>query len=100
MGGSGEDKFDHPTQKPLELMRRPILNHTRRGELIYDPFLGSGTSLMAAETTGRICHGLELDCKFVDVIVQRWQQFTGQAAVLADVGRSFDLVSAQRARSR
>ena len=47
LGGSGEDKFDHPTQKPLELMRRPIVNHTRRGELVYDPFLGSGTTLMA-----------------------------------------------------
>jgi DNA modification methylase len=100
MGGSEEDKFDHPTQKPLELMRRPILNHTRRGELIYDPFLGSGSSLMAAETTGRICYGLELDPKFADVIVLRWQQFTGQAAVLADDGRSFDLMAAERARSQ
>jgi DNA modification methylase len=100
MGGSEEDKFDHPTQKPLELMRRPILNHTRRGELIYDPFLGSGTSLLAAETTGRICYGLELDPKFADVIVQRWQQFTGQAALLADDGRSFDLVAVERARSQ
>ena len=58
MGGSEEDKFDHPTQKPLELMRRPIVNHTKRGEWIYDPFLGSGTTLMAAERAGRLCCGL------------------------------------------
>ena len=49
MGGSDEEKFDHPTQKPVELMRRPILNHTKRGEVVYEPFLGSGTTLAAAE---------------------------------------------------
>ena len=52
MGGSKEEKCDHPTQKPLELMRRPILNHTKRGESVYDPFIGSGTTMMAAEVTG------------------------------------------------
>jgi hypothetical protein len=55
MGGSGEEKYDHPTQKPVELMRRPILNHTKRGEVVYDAFLGSGTTLAAAESTGRVC---------------------------------------------
>ena len=78
MGGSDEDKFDHPTQKPVELMRRPILNHLRRGELVYDPFLGSGTTLAAAELTERVCYGIELDPKYVDVVVQRWQQLTGK----------------------
>jgi hypothetical protein len=63
MGGSDEQKFDHPTQKPVELMRRPILNHLKRGELVYDPFLGSGTTLAAAELTERACLGLELDAK-------------------------------------
>ena len=52
MGGSEEDKYDHPTQKPIELIRRPILNHTRRGQLVYDPFLGSGTTLAAANPDG------------------------------------------------
>jgi DNA modification methylase len=56
MGGSDEEKFDHPTQKPVELMRRPILNHLKRGELVYEPFLGSGTTLAAAELTGRVCY--------------------------------------------
>src|ERR1019366_6329724 len=73
MGGSDEAKFDHPTQKPIDLMRRPILNHLKRGELVYDPFLGSGTTLAAAELTERVCVGIELDPKHVGVIVQRWQ---------------------------
>jgi hypothetical protein len=73
MGGSTEAKFDHPTQKPVELMRRPILNHTHRRELVYDPFLGSGTTLAAAELTERVRVGLELDPKYVDVVVERWQ---------------------------
>src|SRR5438067_1423958 len=64
MGGSDEKKFDHPTQKPIELMRRPILNHTRRGEIVYEPFSGSGTTLAAAEITERICYGLELDPRY------------------------------------
>jgi DNA modification methylase len=63
MGGSEEEKFDHPTQKPVELMRCPILNHTRRGDLVYEPFLGSGTTLAAAETTERVCYRMELDPK-------------------------------------
>jgi DNA modification methylase len=96
MGGSDEEKYDHPTQKPVNLMRRPILNHLRRGELVYDPFLGSGTTLAGAETTGRVCYGLELDPKYVDVIVQRWQSFTGQQATLEGDGRTFDEILQER----
>jgi DNA modification methylase len=80
MGGSDEDKFDHPTQKPVELMRRPILNHLRRGESVYDPFLGSGTTLIACETEGRRCYGLEIEPRYCDVIVARWEKFTGKKA--------------------
>ena len=98
MGGSEEIKFDHPTQKPVELMRRPILNHTKRGELVYDPFLGSGTTLAAAEVTGRICCGLELDPKYADVIVGRWQQLSGQKATLESNGRGFEPVARERRR--
>ena len=96
MGGSDEDKFDHPTQKPLELMRRPIVNHTKRGELVYDPFLGSGTTLIAAEMTGRVCCGLELDPKYVDVIIERWQELTGKEAVLEGLSATFQQVQSQR----
>jgi DNA modification methylase len=93
MGGSDEEKFDHPTQKPVELMRKPILNHTESGGLVYDPFLGSGTTLAAAELTGRACLGTELDPKFVDVIVMRWQKLTGQEATLdGSGGQTFELV--------
>jgi DNA modification methylase len=90
-----DDGHGHGTQKPVELMRRPILNHTTRGATVYDPFLGSGTSLIAAELTGRICYGLELDPKYADVIVQRWMDFTGQDARL-EGGRTFEQVKAER----
>jgi DNA modification methylase len=96
MGSSDEEKFDHPTQKPIELMRRPILNHTRRGELVYEPFLGSGTTLAAAEVTERVCYGMELDPKYVDVVVQRWQTISGKAAVLEGDGRTFEAIAAER----
>jgi DNA modification methylase len=96
MGGSKEEKCDHPTQKPIELMRRPILNHTKRGEVLYDPFLGSGTTLIAAELTGRTCYGAEIDPKFCDVIIQRWQNFASQIATLEADGRTFDEIKAER----
>lgn len=95
-GSSKERKFDHPTQKPQALMELPIRNHTRRGELVYDPFLGSGTTLMAAEAEGRICCGLELDPKFVDVIIGRWQQVTGKVATLDGSGATFEQVQSER----
>ena len=71
----------HGTQKPAEAMRRPIVNNSARGEAIYDPFAGSGTTLIAAETVGRVCLALELEPGYCDVIVQRWEAFTGQAAI-------------------
>jgi hypothetical protein len=91
-----ETPTGHGTQKPIELMRRPILNHTERGEAVYDGFLGSGTTLIAAELTERVCCGLEIDATYVDVIVCRWQQLTGKAATLAGDGRTFDQIKADR----
>jgi DNA modification methylase len=96
LGGSDEEKFDHPTQKPAELMRRPILNHLKRCGLVYDPFLGSGTTLAAAEVTERVCMGIELDPKYVDVIVQRWQTLAGKKATLDGDGRTFEQIAAER----
>jgi DNA modification methylase len=96
MGGSEEDKYDHPTQKPVELMRRPILNHLRRGELVYEPFLGSGTTLAAAELTERVCYGMELDPKYVDVVIQRWQTLAGTRATLDSDGRNFEEIRLAR----
>jgi DNA modification methylase len=95
-GGGEEPATGHGTQKPVELMRRPILNHTVRGDLIYDPFLGSGTTLIAAELTERICCGLEIDPGYVDVIVTRWQQVSGQEAVLEVNGHAFAQVASER----
>lgn len=96
MGGSGEEKYDHPTQKPVDLMRRPILNHIKRGELVYEPFLGSGTTLAAAELTERVCYGIELDPKYADVVVLRWQAQSGQKATLDGDGRAFEEISQER----
>ena len=96
-GEKGADTITgHGTQKPVELMRRPLLNHTERGGLVYDPFLGSGSTLIAAEDTGRVCYGLELSPAYVDVIVQRWQKLMGRKAVLDEDGRSFDEVGRER----
>jgi DNA modification methylase len=97
MGASEEEKFDHPTQKPIELMRKSILNHTESGEVVYDPFLGSGTTLAAAESTKRVCYGLEIDPKYADVVVQRWEALTGKKATLEGDGRTFQEIAAQQA---
>ena len=86
----------HGTQKPVECMRRPILNNSSPGQAVYEPFMGSGTTLIAAETTGRVCYGIELNPAYVDVAVERWQQFTGQAAVLAETGESFADLKSKR----
>src|SRR5450432_1701583 len=98
MGSSDEEKFDHPTQKPVELMRRPLLNHTKRGEAVYEPFLGSGTTLAAAEITERVCYGIELDPKYIDVVVKRWQGITGGKATLDGDGRTFEQIAEERHR--
>ena len=80
----------HGTQKPVECMHRPILNNSSPGQAIYEPFMGSGTTLIAAETIGRVCLGIELNPAYVDVAVDRWQQFTGEPAVLDGEDRTFD----------
>lgn len=70
----------HGTQKPVETMERPMRNHGARGDVVYDPFLGSGTSIIAAQRAGRRCFGLELDPGYCDVIVERWETYTGGKA--------------------
>jgi DNA modification methylase len=94
-GGQDTDTV-HGTQKPVECMRRPILNNSAPGEAVYDPFLGSGTTLIAAQTTGRICFGVELDPAYVDVIVRRWQAFTGQEATRQADGKPFSAIAAEQ----
>jgi DNA modification methylase len=97
--GGQDTKTTHGTQKPVECMRRPMLNNSNPGQAVYDPFIGSGTSLIAAETSGRVCLGMELEPRYVDVAVRRWQAFTGLTACLHGDGRSFDVVSAERLTS-
>jgi len=87
----------HGTQKPVECMKRPIENNSSPGQAVYEPFSGSGTTIIACEMTARACHAVELNPAYVDVAVRRWQAFTGQTATLEGDGRSFDEVSQGRA---
>ena len=95
IGGDEDAATVHGTQKPVECMRRPIINNSAAGDAIYEPFCGSGTTLIAAELAGRACHAVELMPAYVDVAITRWQAFTGQQAVL-EGGGSFAETAAQR----
>jgi DNA modification methylase len=86
----------HSTQKPVECMKRPIENNSSPGQAVYEPFSGSGTTIIAAEMTGRSCHAIELNPAYVDVAIKRWQDFTGQQATLEADGRAFDVMAASR----
>ena len=86
----------HSTQKPIECMRRPIENNSQPGDAIYEPFSGSGTTLIAAEQTGRRCYAMELSPQYVDVAVRRWQDYTGRIATLDGDGRTFAQIEAAR----
>ena len=81
--------YVHPNQKPTDLCIKALGNHTLDGALLLDPFLGSGSSLLACEQTHRTCYGLELDPQYCDVIVTRWQDFTGQQAVHEKTGQTY-----------
>lgn len=94
--GGQDTETVHGTQKPVECMRRPMLNNTEVSQSVYDPFLGSGTTLIAAETSHRACYAMEIDPLYVDVAIRRWQAFTGQSAMLDKDGRSFDVIAEER----
>jgi DNA modification methylase len=83
-GPDADPKVDHPAQKPVVLFERPIRNHLHPGEAVYDPFLGSGTTLIAAELSQRRCYGLEIDPRFAQVAIERWEGVTGERAVRLD----------------
>lgn len=86
----------HPTQKPVECMKRPIENNSSPGQAVYEPFSGSGTTIIAGEMTGRAIHAIELAPEYMDVAVKRWQDFTGQKAIHEATGKTFDEVEEQR----
>jgi DNA modification methylase len=86
----------HGTQKPVECMRRPMLNNSAPGDAIYEPFCGSGTAIIAAETIGRVCLAMDIDPAYVDVTIQRWEAMTGTPAGLDGEDRTFADVAAAR----
>jgi len=87
----------HPTMKPVALVRRAVENSSPKRGLVLDPFAGSGSTLIACETTGRRARLIEIDPKYVDVIVRRWQDYTGKKAVLETDGREFEQIALDRA---
>jgi DNA modification methylase len=89
--------IDHPTVKPTVLLEDALLDITNRGDIVIDPFLGSGSTLIAAETTGRVCRGVEFDPLYVDIIVRRYEAATCNPAVFVETGEAFDVMAARRA---
>ena len=89
----------HGTQKPVACRKRPILNNSLAGQEVYDPFLGSGTTIIAAEMTDRACHAIELSPAYIDVAVRRWEAFTGQRAMLEGDSRTFGEITDERLKA-
>jgi DNA modification methylase len=97
--GHADDEDDatvHGTQKPVECMRRPIANNSEVGDVVYEPFAGSGSTLIAAQTTGRRCYAIEIEPAYCDVVIERWQRFTGGNAVLDGTEESFEEMGNKR----
>lgn len=90
----------HGTQKPVECMKRPIENNSSPGQAVYEPFSGSGTTIIAGEMTGRCVFAMELNPPYVDVAIKRWQDFTGQKAILESTGRTFDDMANDRHKEK
>jgi len=93
---TGDERHGHATPKPVPMMKRVMKSSLPEGGICFEPFGGSGSTLMGAEKTGRVCYSMELQAKYVDVIVRRWQKFTGKKATLDGDGRSFDDIAAER----
>ncbi|CCB66634.1 DNA modification methylase [Hyphomicrobium sp. MC1] len=89
---------DHPTVKPVAMLEDALLDMTNRDDIALDPFLGSGSTLIAAEKTGRCCRGLELDPRYVDVILRRYYEVTGEQGILREMGETFDELAERRMR--
>jgi DNA modification methylase len=89
----------HPTVKPIRLVADAILDASVRGDVVLDPFLGSGTTLMACQRVGRRCRGMELDPRYVDVVIRRWQRDTGEAAIHVASGQTFAARERKRRRT-
>jgi DNA modification methylase len=94
--GSKRNLELHPTVKPVLMVADAIMDSTARNDIVFDPFLGSGTTLIAAERTSRHCYGVELDPIYADTAVQRWQRMTGRKAH-SEFGETYDFIKSRRA---
>jgi DNA modification methylase len=90
----------HPTVKPVALVADAVMDCSNRNDIVLDPFLGSGTTIIAAERTGRRCYGMELDPGYVDTAIRRWQAFTGLSAMHCNSGRSFAQMEEEAANGK
>lgn len=88
-GGNKSEARLHPTVKPVEMVKDAILDVTNRGGIVLDAFLGSGTTLISAEQSGRICYGIELEPLYIDTVIRRWQDLTGKPAINLKTGKSY-----------
>jgi DNA modification methylase len=98
--GRLDDLAMHPTVKPVGLVADAMRDCSRRGDIVLDLFMGSGTTIMGGERVGRRAYGLEIDPLYVDVAVRRWQAYTKRDAVLEGTGKTFDELAAVRGKSR
>ena len=89
----------HPTVKPVALVADAIRDCSRSGDIVLDPFMGSGTTVVAAERVGRRAYGLEIDPHYVDVAVRRWQAYTKRDAILHGTGQTFEEIAATRSKT-
>jgi hypothetical protein len=111
-GGAGDDLWEvsrdnghgreayHPTQKPVELARRALGNSTTEGQAVLDPFSGGASTIIAAEQTKRVGYALDLDPRYVDVGIRRWQELTGKAATHATEKKTFDALTKARGKGK
>ncbi len=95
-----ETSKEHPTAKPVDLWRAPIKNHTKEKDVIYEPFAGSGSQMIAAESEGRACYSMELSPQYCDVIARRWFAFSGKSAILEGNEKTFDEVASGRSKGK
>ena len=90
------EKTEHPTSKPVEVFAIPMRQHTRPGEVCFEPFSGSGSQIIAGEATGRRVYAIEISPQYIDVAVRRWQMASGKQAMLDGDGRTFDEIAGER----
>ena len=96
IGFNEDTQTTHGTQKPVECMRRPMLNNSEPNEIIYEPFSGSGTTIIAAESCRRRCYAIELNPEYVDMAIRRWEEYANQKAILEGDGRTYEEIAAFR----